>query len=376
MNNIKATIVADSINDKGDRITSMLVTYPRIIHSEIMTHRLFSRNSASSRAIPFEKMIESVKNNPFIPIAWQKEHKGMQGSEYITNIREVAMAYNSWINGRDNAIISAEKLNSAGVTKQLCNRLLEPFMYHTVLITATHWSNFFELRCPKYRWDDKIFKSKKECYKYGDIEIAFPYEGNDWMGEFNELPKYSDSIEWFQMNEGQSEIHMMDLAEKMYDAINESTPKLLKEGEWHIPFGDNIDTIQLQNLYKKYKASGYNPDNPTPDEYYYEGLDDLEIKIAIARCARTSYTVFGEEKSDNYEADLKLFDKLKESGHFSPFEHISRCMSMEEYYHCIKGFRLENTKYDTPKWKEEDYGWCNNFKGFIQYRYLLENNLI
>jgi len=363
MNNIKATIVADSINNKGDRITSMLVTFPRFILAELNTHRLFSRNSASSRAIPFEKMVQSIKENPFIPIAWQKEHKGMQGTEYITETKGIEYCKNLWLKARDRAINSAKDLNdknaypkgdfdpsfNVGVTKQLCNRLLEPFMYHTVLITATEWSNFFELRCPQYSITSQVYKSWKELSNsIADLEVT------------KSMVDSANTITKIKLNKGQSEIHMMDLAEKMYDAINESTPKLLKEGEYHIPFGDNIDTIQLQNLYKKYKASGYNPDNPTPDEYYYEGLDDLKIKIAIARCARTSYTIFGEEKSDNYEADLKLFDRLKESGHASPMEHIAQVMTIEEYEN---NYIIENgikTK-----------GISRNFKGFKQYRQII-----
>ena len=80
---IQAKIIADSKNKFGNRITTMIVTIPRIILAEFNTHRMFSRNSASSRAIPFEKMVKSVKENPFIPIAWQKDHKGMQGTEYF-----------------------------------------------------------------------------------------------------------------------------------------------------------------------------------------------------------------------------------------------------------------------------------------------------
>ena len=80
---ISAQIVADSKNEFGDRITTMLVTFPRYILAELNTHRMFSKNSASSRAIPFVKMLKSVKENPFIPIAWQKDHPGMQGTEYL-----------------------------------------------------------------------------------------------------------------------------------------------------------------------------------------------------------------------------------------------------------------------------------------------------
>ena len=81
---IKAEIVADSVNTIGERITTMLVTFPRIILAELNNYRAFSRNSASSRAIPFEKMVKVVEENPFIPIVWQKDHKGMQGFEYFT----------------------------------------------------------------------------------------------------------------------------------------------------------------------------------------------------------------------------------------------------------------------------------------------------
>ena len=84
MSKISATIVADSINPQGDRLTSLLITFPRILLSEVNTHRMLSKNTSSSRAIPFNKMVEAVQNDPFIPIAWQKEHKGMQGFEYFT----------------------------------------------------------------------------------------------------------------------------------------------------------------------------------------------------------------------------------------------------------------------------------------------------
>ena len=81
---IKAEIVAHSLSPQGDELISILCTFPRIILAEVNTHRMLSKNTSSSRAIPFHKMVEAIENNPFIPIAWQKEHKGMQGSEYIT----------------------------------------------------------------------------------------------------------------------------------------------------------------------------------------------------------------------------------------------------------------------------------------------------
>lgn len=153
---INAQIVADSIGPYGDRITTYLLTFPRFILAELNTHRMFSRNSASSRAIPFEKMLKTVEEDPFIPIAWQFDHKGMQGNEYVTEESDyggIKARNESWLQARDFAIQQAKDLSSMDTTKQICNRLLEPFMWHTALISATEFSNFFKLRCPEYTID-------------------------------------------------------------------------------------------------------------------------------------------------------------------------------------------------------------------------------
>lgn len=339
---ISATIVADSLGPNGDRITSILVTFPRFILAELNTHRMLSKNSASSRAIPFNKMIESVQNNPFIPIAWQKEHSGMQGSEYITDIEGIELCKDMWLVGRDRAVWTANNLNDLQATKQLCNRLLEPFMWHTVLITATEWENFFNLRCPQYEnqfiGEDKprVYRSKKDlCKQAGDIKI-------------DEL----NTIEWLKLNKGMAEIHMMALAEAMYDAMNESKPNQLKAGEWHIPFDDKI-VASNRELTK--------------------------VKIATAMCARTSYTIVGDEKEFTLEQQVALHDRLLSSGHWSPYEHCAKCMSNQEYDSFIKGqlslssIGTDIILYEADRDTKNHLGWCNNFKGFIQYRYLLEN---
>ena len=160
MKKIEAKIVADSICN-GNRITSYILTYPRFIHAELMTHRMFSRNSASSRAIPFEKMVKMVEEDPFIPIAWQKDHKGMQGTEYFTDSEEIEELNQSQRFLAAKASYRAKYMHDKGVTKQLCNRYLEPFMWHTVLVTATEWDNFFELRMPCYEIDLDTLESLK-----------------------------------------------------------------------------------------------------------------------------------------------------------------------------------------------------------------------
>ena len=210
---IHAEIVGHSLSPQEDELISVLCTFPRVILAEVNTHRMLSKNTSSSRAIPFNKMVEAVQNDPFIPIAWQKEHKGMQGSEYITEDVYIKEAIANWLASRDNAIKQAEYLNkTCQVTKQLCNRLLEPFMWTTMLITGSKegWDNFFKLRCPVYYYagNNKSYKSKKEL-----LPIL--------LNDFGEVPV--DSF-WYNINKGQAEIHMMDLAEKIYDAMNESTP--------------------------------------------------------------------------------------------------------------------------------------------------------
>lgn len=241
---IKAEIVADSINQQGDRLTSLLITFPRIILAEVNTHRMLSKNTSSSRAIPFKKMVESVQNDPFIPIAWQKDHKGMQGTEYENRDWRIAQIKDEWLAARDNAIESATELNK-GVTKQLCNRLLEPFMWTTMLITGSEegWDNFFELRCPQYELKQQInnepektfyFKSKKDYKK-------FFKEGFDNDPRYFHLVDSMSDLEWLQINKGQAEIHIMDLAEKIYDVMNESGPNQLEAGEWHIPMIEVIE---------------------------------------------------------------------------------------------------------------------------------------
>ncbi len=200
---IKAEVVAHSLNPQGDRLTSLKITFPRIILSELLTHRMLSKNTSSSRAIPFKKMVEAVQNDPFIPIAWQKNHSGMQGSEYLSKIKKYnlvgfitsmtnmllamiegteehdkltkeldekieiiemsLMQYTTmtktldewWLLARDEAVETASIMYVFGVTKQLCNRLLEPFMWTTMLITGSKegWDNFFRLRNPAYELD-------------------------------------------------------------------------------------------------------------------------------------------------------------------------------------------------------------------------------
>jgi hypothetical protein len=312
---------------------------------------MFSRNSASSRAIPFKQMVESVTKDPFIPIAWQKEHKGMQGFEYFTDSTEIHECVSVWLNARDSAVNCANSLCDVdidyveNVTKQLGNRLLEPFLWHTVLVTATEYENFFELRCPRYTFRGEVFPSKKD--------LINSYTFTKGFGEDQKYLQSLFQLDWFNINTSQAEIHIQALAENMWDAMNESTPKQLQPGDWHIPFGDRISIddlhdygiVELDNVYD---------------------VDQLKLAIAVARCARLSYMTFDNEI--DYIKDIKLHDQLLKSKHMSPFEHVARTMTEVEYSEFFKG---RNSNGNSAN--DELMGWCNNFKGFIPYRYLIEN---
>lgn len=177
---IKATIVADSINHKENRITTFELEYPRFIHSELLTHRMFSRNAASSRAIPINKMMEQVEANPATPVEWGLNKAGMQ-AEAVHSDTDKCLAV--WQQAAIDAVNSAAALKALGLHKQIVNRVLEPFQWMKTIVTATEFDNFFWLRCHP---------------------------------------------------DAQPEIRV--LAELMLKEYTKNMPKLLNYNEWHLPY--------------------------------------------------------------------------------------------------------------------------------------------
>ena len=231
---------------------------------------------------------------------------------------------------RNEAINQADAISRLGVTKQLCNRLLEPFMWHKVLVTSTEFENFFSLRCPKYdlsEYESHSYRSRKDYIEdYGDPDLTYD--------------------EWLLYNKGQAEIHIMELAESMWDAMNDSEPTKLHGGQWHIPYGDNMDYIKLG-----VETKGYYKLNPAEEV----DVDKLALKVAVARCARMSYQTVGDSPKIDYGADIRLHDILLSSGHMSPFEHCAQAVGG------IKDLIVRNDRRS------------RNLKGFIQYREIVES---
>lgn len=187
---MSARVILDSIGPNDVRLTTFELTLPRIVLAEFNTHRMLSRNSASSRAIPFAKMVERVKSDPFIPKRWPKNQSGMQATEYLDD-EGSRRALGAWLVARTDAVTVAERLSGDyNVHKAICNRLLEPFLWHTIVFTATELENFYALRADKMAQD----------------EIREP-------------------------------------TEMLIEAYEKSTPMRLYAGEWHLPFVTGIDLI-------------------------------------------------------------------------------------------------------------------------------------
>lgn len=266
---IEAKIILDSVNPIGNRITTFVVKVHRYVLSEFNTHRMFSRNSASSRAIPSTTIIKTLMDEPALPTHWGKNQKGMQANEEVGEVvKEHCKAV--WLEARDNAVRSVNELLQLGLHKQVANRLLEPFMWQTILATATDWENFFSLRAHQ-----------------------------DAQPEFQQL------------------------AYLMLQRYNESIPTELEPGDWHIPFADQ----HAESL----------------------SIDD-KLKVCTARAARVSYVNF--EGQIDHQKDFSLHDSLKDSGHWSPFEHAAMCIDAPLRFGNFVGWKQYRKFFETENRKD------------------------
>jgi thymidylate synthase ThyX len=141
-----AEVLLDSINPSGQRLTTFVLRFPRFVLSEFNTHRMFSRNASSSRAIPTTKLMQQLREDPVLPVEWGRNQAGMQAREVLDAAGGRA-AQDAWLAARDAALEHAEQLRTTGVHKQIVNRVLEPWMWASVIVSSTTYDNFFTLRC-------------------------------------------------------------------------------------------------------------------------------------------------------------------------------------------------------------------------------------
>lgn len=266
---MQVEIILASVASNGIPIYTIRMRYPRPIHGEIMTHRVFGRNARSSRAVPVKTMLLECTSIPYVPWHWGKNQKGMQADEECNELITVPTEtggvsdvdrVTAWLQARDAAVAVAEGFMEAGYHKQNPNRLLEPFSWIDTLITSTDWDNFLWLR---------------------DHHAAEP--------------------------------HLQDLARLVKQAMDEAFIVVLDKGEWHMPY---ITPMDIQNLIIR-------PDEDTErviDELGCDGQELLNM-VSAARCARISYKPFDGDAS--YRKELNRYEMLVTSDrvHASPLEH-------------------------------------------------------
>lgn len=266
---ISATLLADSIAPNGIRITTVELHYHRYILPELNTHRAFSRNGASSRAIPTAKLIEACLAEQVEPLEWGLNQSGMQAFTVADPTLE-AEGREIWNEARADAIKHASRLFDKGFAKQIVNRVLEPYLSTRTVVTSTDWANFDTLRDHK---------------------------------------------------DAQPEIR--ELARRIIAAKASSTPKLLGINEWHLPYilPEDYEAVLEPGL-ADVALSVLELLSVNHRQFFPDVPMLLLAMISAARCARVSYRTV-EGKPTKIEDDLALFERLIKTQpvHASPTEH-------------------------------------------------------
>lgn len=237
MSQTTAKIIADSYSAiNGKRITTFELQYPRFIHSELMTHRLFSRNAMSSRAVPIEKMIAQVENDPATPVHWGKNQSGMQAKEELSGY-ELDVVQALWKDAANEVAYNAKQMSKQGAHKQIVNRILEPFQLMKTVLTATEFDNFFWLRKhedaqPEIKELAERMYEQLECNKLLTVEL----DAGDWHTPYYEAGYWlqgskdflDDALAISSSCCAQVSYRLLDdsieKARKVYQRLVESTP--------------------------------------------------------------------------------------------------------------------------------------------------------
>jgi hypothetical protein len=295
---IKAEVIADSIGPNGKRITTFLCEYPRFIHAEHVRHRAQSFSVASSRAIPAKKVMEQVNNDPAMPVLWPKHHKGMQGTEVFPNANHAddricaEDCEQKWLKARDSAVAHTLQFNDMynkltdsyeTLSKQLTNRLIEPWVTTRCVCTATEWDGFFMLRHPWHMGEHYV--------AHGDM---------------------CDTIEWDSEIdlEFAAEYNIQALAISMKKAMDESEPTGCNAGGWHLPFIEQADIEHAIESYERNVCAQPTTPWDLPDGRRLDPT--ILIKLSAARCAYTSYN---HNNAGDIQKELNLADRLIKEHH-------------------------------------------------------------
>jgi len=329
--NISAEIVADSRSAvDGTRITTFVIEYPRFILSELNTHRMFSRNSASSRAIPISRVIQQIQESCAMPVAWGANQAGMQAEKECTTLvsmydveygRNNATAQEAWKEAAEQSIKYAQAFSDAGYHKQIANRLLEPFQMMRTIVTSTDFDNFFHLRCHKDA--DPTIQELARCMK-----------------------------EAYQESEEQGLVELLDV------------------GEWHTPFVHHYRGVdELGEVGLSYGLSVWDEEIEGWELDQELTLEEA-LKVSSSCCAQVSF----RKLDTSLEKALSIYDKLVNSKpvHASALEHCATPIPAQNGYATHWDvLRIDGV---THMDKDGEF-YSGNFKSFIQYRQLIKDNV-
>jgi len=348
--NIKVEVIADSVSTvDGQRITTLVLEYHRYIHAELLTHRIFSRNSSSTRAIPLQAAIKQVEDNPAIPIHWGAKQSGMSADNECTNpvflnldvgdscYEDVELAAKTvWEMALGDAVKYVEAYDKAGYHKQFAGRLLEPFQMMRVQVTSTCFNNFIWLR---------------------DDSSAQP--------------------------------EIQELARLIKEALEDSEPEELRAGEWHTPWVEHErDGGELRYYIEEVSKADDQSYGMKIEQYL---TTEQALKVSSARSAAISYRkdgLYGLEKSE------EVFERLVKSErvHGSALEHCATPIRESiAQYSCSYGggddylntISSINVQGNNETWQEgissvdrNGKFWSGNFISWIQYRKLIPNEFV
>jgi len=327
-NGISATIIADSISSWGKRIITYVIIYPRILHGEIMTHRQFSRNCESSRAVPAKKNLENIQNEPFIPVFWGRNQAGMQANtendELVIIDGKEYDKTTAWDMAKESSIKFMTAFSDANYHKQITNRLVEPFKMIKTVVTATEYDNFFWLR--NHSAAQPEFQELARCMLEAR-KLSTPVE-RTFLTESNNINLLPESIK-----------SMIPLEKIKLELLK------LEKHSYHLPYVSDEERSQ-------------------------HDIEDC-IKIAVARCAAVSY------RNEDYplEKCREIYNRLisDDRKHSSAMEHVAQVMKQESAK-SIKDmkdafFTIFGVTHVDKKLKL----WSGNFQGWIQHRKLIED---
>lgn len=300
--NTEVKVLAASQNVyTGKKIVTFELDYPRFIHSEILTHRQFSRNAQSSRAVPINKTLEA--NASFVkPLVWGKNKAGMSSTEVLQGV-ELESAKELWDCAARNAFAFSKALGEVNLHKQHVNRITEPFSRIKVILTATEFDNFF----------------------------------------------------WLRQDKDAAQPEIVELANKMKEAYDNTTCTALRNWQWHLPY------VTTQT-------------GETSQRYFDSNGDELSLKNALKVSASCAAQVSYRKLDDSKQKALEIYDRLfaGPKPHLSPVEHQAMCFDPQDKSALSEfdGFiAIGLTHVD-----RNNKFWSGNFMDFIQHRQVIQQS--